>query len=136
MARSALVVALLLAVPAAADVSPFRTPSGNIHCTIGQGEGPPDLACGIVERSGPPAAPRPAGCAGPWGHRFVLLARGPVRMECGPAIANTAPGVDVAPYGVRADWGGIACSSSAQGLECRNADGRGFFLSRARQTVW
>lgn len=136
MLRAAALLSLA-AGAAQADVSPFRTPSGNIQCGIGVGEGPPDLRCEIIERSGPPAAPRPADCAGPWGHRFVLLARGPVRMECGgPGPRNTAPGVDVAGYGVSADWGGISCESSQQGLTCRNADGRGFVLSRARQSVF
>ena len=57
-------------------------------------------------------------------------------MECGaPGRRNTAPGVDVAAYGQKADWGGISCASSAAGLECQNADGHGFFLSRARQSI-
>jgi hypothetical protein len=135
--RPILLALLAAAAPAAADVSPFRTPSGNIACTIWTGEGPPDLACAIFERAGPLAAPQPADCPGPWGHRFVLLATGPVRMECGgPGPRNDSPGVDVAGYGVSADWGGISCASSREGLDCRNADGHGFFLSRARQSVF
>lgn len=119
-----------------ADVTPFKTPSGNIECTIGEDVYGVDLRCVIFNWSGPPAAPQPAGCAGPWGHIFVLLDRGPVRMECGgPGQPNTAPGVDVAGYGQRGTWGGISCLSSERGLECSNADGRGFFLSRARQTI-
>ena len=135
---AAFAVLLLSAAGASADVTPFRTPSGNIECSIGQDFGvPPDLRCAIFERSGPPAAPRPPGCAGPWGHIFVLLERGPVRMECGdPGRPSAAPGIDVAPYGVSAAWGGIGCSSSERGLECRNADGHGFFLSRARQSAY
>ena len=128
---------LLLATPAAADVSPFKMPSGNIECYIAQGEAPPDLRCMIFDRSGPPAAPRPASCQGPWGHIFILLPGGRVQMECGsPGPANTAPGVGVAAYGQTADWGGIMCQSSTTGLECRNADGHGFFLSRARQSLF
>ena len=135
--RLVLVVLLAAPWPALADVSPSRTPSGNIDCTIGTGEGPPDLRCTIHERSGPPAAPQPASCQGPWGHHFTLLSRGPVVLDCGPPGPKaTSPGVDVAEYGLDADWGGIACSSSASGLSCTNADGHGFFLSRARQSVY
>lgn len=122
--------------PAEADVTPFKSPSGNIECTIGEDVDGVDLRCVIFNRSGPPAAPQPANCAGPWGHIFVLLDRGPVRMECGgPGQPNTAPGVDVAGYGQRGTWGGIRCLSSERGLECQNTDGRGFFLSRAQQTI-
>lgn len=128
---------LLAASPVMADVSPFKTPSGNIECTIAEAvDAPSDLRCVIFERSGPPARPRPAGCDGAWGHIFVLLDVGEVRMDCGaPGRPNTAPGVDVAAYGQKADWGGMSCTSSAAGLECRNSDGNGFFLSRARQTI-
>lgn len=132
---------ILLVLPwgglAQADVSPFRTPSGNIHCTIGIGEGPPDLYCTIYDRSGPPALPRPADCSGAWGHHFVLLSQGGARVQCGaPGQRDDSPGADIADYGVSADWGGISCHSSRQGLECRNEQGHGFFLSRARQSVF
>lgn len=131
-------VLLLAASPAMANVTPFKTPSGNIECTIGESvDASSDLRCVIFDRSGPPAAPRPAGCDGAWGHIFVLLDVGETRMECGaPGQPNTAPGVDVAAYGQESDWGGLSCASSAKGLECRNADGSGFFLSRARQTIF
>lgn len=135
--RMACILSVACASSASADVTPFKTPSGNIECGIGQGEGPPDLQCNIFERSGPPALPKPASCSGPWGHVFVLLARGPVQMECrDPGRPSTATGIDVAPYGVSADWGGIQCKSSAEGFQCSNADGHGFFLSRARQSVF
>ncbi|EPX86816.1 DUF6636 domain-containing protein [Salipiger mucosus] len=129
--------ALALPTLATADVTPFKTPSGNIECYIGTGEGPPDLTCTIHQFSGTPNVPRPASCNGPWGHTYILLARGRVRMECGgPGGKNTAPGVDVAPYGVSADWGGISCHSARTGLRCQNADGHGFHLSRRNLGVF
>jgi len=121
---------------ALADVSVFRMPSGNIECSVGEEVDWADLRCVIFDRSGSPAAPRPSGCDGPWGHVFVLLERGPVRMECGsPGRPTASPGTEVARYGQRGTWGRITCLSSERGLECSNADGRGFFLSRARQTI-
>nr|WP_297971004.1 DUF6636 domain-containing protein [uncultured Amaricoccus sp.] len=39
-------------------------------------------------------------------------------------------------YGRALDFRDIFCQSSRNGLECRNADGHGFFLSRARQSVF
>jgi hypothetical protein len=128
--------ALVAATPALADVEMFRMPSGNVECSIGSGEAPSDIDCVIFERTGAPAAPRPAGCDGPWGHRFLMRERGPVRLECGapggPVLGSTH---DFA-YGRTGEVSGISCLSSREGLECRNADGHGFFLSRARQSVF
>lgn len=123
-----------VAAPAAADIFPIRTPSGNIGCSVGLEAGPTgDIICEIVERQGPPAAPRPADCAGPWGHVFVLLERGPVEMQCG---APGTPSGDVAAYGQTGRFGAITCQSSEAGFQCSNADGHGFFLSRRRQSVF
>ena len=125
-----------LAAPAAADEFPFKTPSGNIQCYVGVGDSS-DIDCTIWDRSGPPAAPKPASCRGPWGHRVQMAERGPVSLICGaPGPRNTAPGVEVAPYGQTGRWGGISCSSTPQGLDCRNGSGHGFRLSRASQQVW
>ncbi|MBN9888843.1 DUF6636 domain-containing protein [Salipiger abyssi] len=126
-----------LAAPVAADVSPFRTPSDNVRCWIGTGEGPPDLSCEIVEINGAPNVARPASCSGPWGHKYELLSHGDVRLECGaPVKGASPPGVDVAPYGVSSDWGGISCLSERSGLRCQNVDGHGFLLSRRVLKVW
>lgn len=133
---SALAGLVLGASAAMADVSAFRMPSGNIECTVGEEVDWVDLRCVIYNRSGPPAAPQPADCAGPWGHIFWLLERGPVRIECGsPGEYIPSPHTDIAGYGQRGTWGGITCLSSERGLDCSNADGRGFFLSRAQQTI-
>lgn len=131
------VLFLLASIPAHADVFPFKTPSGNIECSVGIGRDSADIICEIHQRQDPPAAPRPAGCTGPWGHHFELLERGPVRMRCGaPGSKSTAPGVDIAEYGQTGQFGDITCLSQRTGFECRNADGHGFFLSRRRQSVF
>jgi hypothetical protein len=44
--------------------------------------------------------------------------------------------VDVARYGDTGNFDGIVCRSLNSGLECHNADGHGFSLSRGRQSVF
>jgi hypothetical protein len=137
--RGVSVLAILITTaPAFADVSPFKTPSGNIECYVEYGTGIPyDIICIIFERSSPPATSRPTGCDDGWGHRFSMGERGVARVECaGAGSRNTEPGVDIVQYGTTVKFGTIVCRSSTSGLECRNADGHGFFLSRGRQSLF
>lgn len=136
MRLALLAVASLLAGPAAADLEFFQMPSGNIHCMAGMDVGiPASVECEILELDGAPAAPRPADCALDWGHRFVVRETGPAGTVCaGDTIAH--PDHGVFPYGHSASIGGITCASSERGLECRNREGHGFFLSRARQQLY
>ena len=135
--RAISLILMLSAGAVVADVTPFQTPSGNIECYVGTGDGPSDIDCTIFNRAGPPALPRPANCIAAWGHHFSMTERGKVQMKCGePGESNTAPGVASAPYGQTGEFGGIVCQSSRKGLECKNADGHGFFLSRKRQSVF
>jgi hypothetical protein len=126
-----------LAPMAQADVFLFSTPSRNIECAVGLDEVSADITCTIHERNGLPALAQPSTCLAPWGHHFTLLERGPVQMGCGgPGARNTASHVEIAPYGETGQFGLITCLSLETGFECRNADGHGFFLSRARQSVF
>ncbi len=120
---------------ASADVWSFETPSQNIQCVVGEGFESSDLTCTIIERYGPPAAPRPSGCSADWGHVFFMKDRGPVYMQCAP-LNNHKGAQHRAEYGITGEFGGFVCHSSTKGLECRNQDGHGFFLSRAQQTVF
>ena len=71
-----------------------------------------------------------------WRH-FSMTERGKVRMKCDkPGESNTAPGVASAPYGQSGEFSGIVCQPSRKGLESKNADGHGFFLSRKRQSIF
>lgn len=133
-----LVIASLLVLPmsAAADIFTFETPSGNIDCSVGVGEAPTDIICTIHQREGAPARPRPAGCSKGWGHVFKLRAEGQVTMACEDPGQNLKM-FEIAEYGVSSgDWGGLSCTSRKAGLECRNADGHGFILSRRLQKVY
>ncbi|MFD1344252.1 DUF6636 domain-containing protein [Litorisediminicola beolgyonensis] len=132
---SALCGLLLSALPAAADVFTFETPSGNIDCVVGVGGDSSDITCTIYERSGPPARPRPGSCRGTWGHSFEMFSRGAVRMICDGPLRNGSA-QEIAPYGVTGAPGGFECTSERTGLTCRNEDGHGFFLSRRAQRVF
>ncbi|MCW3782848.1 DUF6636 domain-containing protein [Defluviimonas salinarum] len=135
MLRPAVLILLLGPLPAHADIWTFETPSENIQCTVGMEVGMSDIQCTIIERHGAPALPRPADCASDWGHSFLMLDRGPVQMLCEP-LYRGRDGFHRADYGVTGTFGGFVCHSSQKGLECRNRDGHGFFLSRAVQTVF
>ncbi|WP_170427829.1 DUF6636 domain-containing protein [Ruegeria arenilitoris] len=126
---------VLLATGAQADVWTFETPSENIQCSVGQELNGSDIYCTIIERRGDPAMPRPADCQSDWGHDFFMLNTGPVQMMCEPLNRNR-DGFERAEYGVTGKFGGFTCHSSKKGLECKNQDGHGFFLSRAVQRVF
>ncbi|MHA6263224.1 DUF6636 domain-containing protein [Arenibacterium sp. CAU 1754] len=133
--RGLLVILCCIATPSLADVWTFETPSENIQCSVGEDGAGSDLFCVIIERHGPDAAPRPAGCTQDWGHSFFMRDRGPVQMVC-ERFSRNRGGFDRADYGVTGTFGGFTCHSSRSGLQCSNLDGHGFFLSRARQTVF
>ncbi len=135
MIRFAVGVLLLAGSSALADVWTFETPSENIQCSVGVERNHTDIRCTIIQRNGAPAMPRPANCGSDWGHVFDMANTGRVQMICGPLNRNR-DGYERAEYGVTSDLGGIVCSSSRKGLECRNESGHGFFLSRAVQRVF
>lgn len=120
---------------ALADIFTFETPSQNIQCSVGQEPGHTDIECTIIERSGPPALPRPANCKSDWGHTFTMTERGSVEIACKP-LDRTQYGQQVAKYGVRGRFGGISCRSSKKGLECYNRDRNGFLLGRKQQIIF
>lgn len=136
MFRLALAALLLAPLPAAADVWTFNTPSGNIECSVGEGFDGSDIICSIFKRSGPAAVPQMAGCPLNHGIKVEMLDRGYVSMTCLGASARGYGGQSVADYGVTGQFGGITCHSSTKGLDCRNQDGHGFFLSKATQKAW
>ncbi len=134
--------ALLLAFAAtqahAQQTVMFRTPSNNIHCMAMFDKGksqPDDVVCDISKISSRPLLPKPADCEFDWGQRFILEPRGGAYMGC----YSDWVGSDTSPvlgYGRSLQIGSIVCESSQQGLECRNGAGRGFFLSRAKQSIF
>ena len=131
-----LIIALSISAGSvSADVWTFETPSTNIQCVVGEDFQFSDLTCTIIDKGGAPAQPRPMSCGADWGHTFFMYDTGPVDMLCEPLNRNRGA-QHVAEYGVTGEFGGFTCHSSRQGLECRNRDGQGFFLSRAVQRVF
>jgi hypothetical protein len=67
--RGLSVLAIFMTIATAfADVDPFNTPSGNIQCSAGIGDGiPSDVYCTIFEHDGPPPTPGLAKCSDAFG---------------------------------------------------------------------
>lgn len=134
----AIALAALAAPAQAQQTVMFRTPSNNIHCMalIDRGKTQPDdVVCDITKIASRPLKPKPADCEFDWGQRFVLETRGGADMGC----YSDWVGSDTSPvlgYGRSLEIGSIVCTSSQQGLECRNGAGRGFFLSRSKQRIF
>lgn len=136
-AFSSVLVVLLSIAPAFADDDPFDTPSGNIQCIGRLGYGiAAEVYCTIFDRSGPPSIPRLAQCNDAPGYEFSMRERDAVTVKCSQVGPSVTPPGNAVRYGGAVRYDGIACRSSTSGLECRNADGHGFFLSRGRQSVF
>jgi hypothetical protein len=117
------------------ELGSFRTTSNNIHCLAyrtSRNE-PAELQCELVTVSAPiPAKPRD--CDLDWGQRFYLPERGrPERVCHGDTIVGRAK---ILAYGQTWRVAGFTCNSSTVRLRCVNRSGRGFELSRARQTLF
>jgi hypothetical protein len=117
----------------------FRTPSKQIHCMFVTSEGkaePNGVACDINQSFvRVPVRPRPSDCEYDWGQRFELGNDSDAGLEC----ASDWVGSDESPvlaYGNSIKAGKIVCSSEETGLTCKNANGRGFFLSRRAQRIF
>ena len=134
-----LLVALSLTTPSAAsDLQSFRSPSDNIHCIAARADNETiygSVECEIAEASGALALPKPSDCELEWGGRFIVNQTGRSEMVChGDTLRNE--GTPILLYGSGIQFGGITCEVSEGGVECKNAEGRGFFLSKARQKLF
>ena len=122
---------LAIAAPASAAAPSsyfFRTPSKNIYCAW---TSPPAvLRCDILSGVRP-LPPKPRSCDFDWGAGFDLRRTAPARILCVSDSVVTGS-ARVLRYGQTWRRGGFTCVSRSVGLRCRNASGRGFFLSRQR----
>ena len=119
-----LVAGALATTASGADSRFFRTPSGNIGCAIFAGVLRCDIGTGLK-----PRPPRPANCELDWGFGLTLGRSGRAGIVCaGDTVMN--PSAPALRYGSIWSRSGITCTSKPAGLTCRNASGRGFFLSR------
>ncbi|UYV36120.1 hypothetical protein N4R57_13900 [Rhodobacteraceae bacterium D3-12] len=124
------------AMPAHAESWTIATRANNIHCEVGDDPRRATLMCNIFRRSGPFAQPKPDKCLHKWGHVYLIVERGPVRMLCLEAWKNNWPGNGKFDRGKPSEFRGIVCSATRNTLACKNLDGHGFELSRKVQKVF
>jgi hypothetical protein len=111
----------------------FMTPSGNAFCVVWGDERSSSLECELKENTARPP-PKPKACELDFGNRFSLPARGmPTRACHGDTLQGHLPTL---AYGTPWRVDGFACQVTTRRLRCTNADGHGFELSRARQTLF
>ena len=125
VAASLIAVPALVARPANADDSFFRSPTGNIGCVYAPDLG--TLRCDV--RDGvKPLPPMPKSCGIRLGPRLLAAQTGQASIVC---AGDTALGVGpVLQYGSTWSRDGLSCASSSSGFRCKNASGHGFFISR------
>jgi hypothetical protein len=124
LALAAGVAALVVPAGAAAAVH-FRTPSGNIGCYVDRSY----IRCDIGQTAAK-APPQPASCELDYGNAFEMGRSGRPRRIChGDTVLGARR---VLAYGQTLRSGAFTCMSRPAGLTCRNAAGRGWFLSRER----
>jgi hypothetical protein len=122
------------ATPAAADeLLFFRSPSGNIHCLLTDGEWA-GARCDILQFT-PSFTRAPPGCDLDWGMAFWVAPSGPGELACvSDSVAE--PTAQTLPYGGTISLGGISCTSEKTGMTCVNRQGHGFRVARARQELF
>ena len=126
------VVILTAAAPASGAGSPgFRSPSGNIVCI--QNEVAVDCELRSTTNGRPP---RPSSCRFDYGYRYRIYPGLPRGRRLCTSDALDGTGLRVLAYGRSWTRAGITCDSRRSGVTCRNRQGHGFFLSKARQRVF
>jgi hypothetical protein len=130
--------AVLLATTPHARAQPddgFRSPTGNIHCQAFRLDDGAALRCDIRNISNRPPQ-RPKDCDLEWGRAFEVSdkAQRAARICHGDTVMDEK--LPTLRYGASFERYGFTCRSEQTGVECRNASGNGFMLSRARQQVF
>jgi hypothetical protein len=135
--RAALAAALaLLGLPAVAPagITGFKTPSKNIFCAYIAFEGVREMRCDISTMTSTPP-PKPDWCEFDWGMSFGMTPTSRGHRLC---VSDTPmdPKFPTLAHGKTWKHGGISCRSRTSGLRCTNKRDHGFFLSRAKQTLF
>jgi hypothetical protein len=92
------------------------------------------VRCDVKETDDPPP-PRPKSCEFDYGNSFGLTRTGKGHRNCISDSVND-PHAKVIRYGHSIKRYGIRCRSRKSGLRCTNPRHHGFFLSRAKQTLY
>jgi hypothetical protein len=103
----------------------FRTPSGNIGCSMFEG----GARCDIRKRDWAPL-PRPAKCPKEvaYGQGLTVGRSGQASFVCAGDTALD-PSASSLAYGTASRVGGSECISRTDGVTCVNESGHGFFIS-------
>jgi hypothetical protein len=130
-AAGAVAVTAALAAPrteAQTRIFRFQTPSRNIGCVYSSATGRPAyLRCDVL--SGLKPKPKTT-CRLDW-TGYSMTASGKPRATCaGDTVYDRR--AQIFPYTWPWSRGGFTCTVQRAGLRCKNATGRGFFLSRTR----
>jgi hypothetical protein len=126
----------MAAVPAAARLSQFRSPSNNIGCIMDWTAKHSYVRCDARNHSWK-VTRRPAGCprdidfgqgfeVGRTSRRGHVVCAGDTALGAGKHLR----------YGHAISHGGLKCISERSGMTCRNRGGHGFFISRARYRLF
>lgn len=122
-----------LSQPAWAEDFRFQSPSGNIHCLLVTEEPLPWVRCdlreAVVSYKSDPA------CGLDYGKAFFVGRKGQGQVVCAGDTVIDPTAVKL-PYGKSTVFYDISCSSDRSGMTCRNGQGHGFTISRARQQVF
>ena len=140
LALLAALVALTVAASSAqaARFVHFKSPSGNIDCTVGAGGGGPDGASCMVRTASWPRVPaKPRSCMLDWAPTEIDLSGtrtnlGSCRGDIGPLCIGAIRCSTLA-YGRTLTVGQIRCVSAVSGVTCRRTDGRRVGFRVARQ---
>jgi hypothetical protein len=103
----------------------FRSPTGNIGCTMFDG----GARCDIRKRDWSPP-PRPASCPKEvdFGQGLAVSHQGEASFVCAGDTALD-PSASALAYGTASEVGGTECISRSDGVTCVNQAGHGFFIS-------
>jgi hypothetical protein len=106
----------------------FRSPSGNINCSLSTPGGRIEARCEVVDHAWA-APPREPQCHQNWGDRFELTQGGGAAFDC---YGQEFPPVnETLAYGQARSFGSITCESESSGMTCTDSStGHYFRVSR------
>jgi hypothetical protein len=125
-------------VEGAVEASPdtyiaFQSPTGNIHCSIHEFGGETQARCTLQEFI-PTLGDWPSGCAG-LNREFSVTDLGEGSLSCSDANLVNG-GNSVLTYGESISLAGVSCVSAKTGMTCTNAEGHGFSVAKAQQSIY
>lgn len=128
--------AVVVVSPSPGTYRGFRSPTGNIRCSMGtEDDGTVWARCDVGAHTWA-LPPRPAGCAFDWAAVARVSTDGR-RGTVGACVSDAAGGDEVLAYGHALRLGALECRSSTAGTECATSRPQhGFFLSRSSYRVW